>query len=455
MHHSGQSTARDMTTGAILPQLLLFCLPLLLGNIFQLLYNTVDTLVVGNYVSTEALAAVGCTTVIVNMIVLFFNGLSIGAGVVIGQNYGAKDIKMLHTAVETTIALTLIVSVAFSIIGVLLVKPMLLMMATPDDVMADASLYLRIYFGGISGLLIYNMGSGILRAVGDSTRPLYFLILTSAVNIVLDLFFVLVLHMGVAGVATATVIAQFISAFLVLLLLTKAHDIYQLVWSDLHLHGKTVRRILLIGLPTAIQSVITSFSNIFVQSYVNVFGSACMAGWGCYNKLDQFVFLPIQSMSIAATTFVSQNIGARQRARADRGTVEAVTMASAITAAVAAILFIFAREATGLFTKDEAVISYSVLFIRMNVFFLIANTINHVLAGALRGRGDSRGPMIIMLCTFVAARQIYLFAATRLIANTPAVVGRGYPVGWCLCCVIELLYYYLRYRRRRPEILSS
>ncbi len=455
MHHSGQSTARDMTTGAILPQLLLFCLPLLLGNIFQLLYNTVDTLVVGNYVSTEALAAVGCTTVIVNMIVLFFNGLSIGAGVVIGQNYGAKDIKMLHTAVETTIALTLIVSVVFSIIGVLLVKPMLLMMATPDDVMADASLYLRIYFGGISGLLIYNMGSGILRAVGDSTRPLYFLILTSAVNIVLDLFFVLVLHMGVAGVATATVIAQFISAFLVLLLLTKSHDIYQLVWSDLHLHGKTVRRILLIGLPTAIQSVITSFSNVFVQSYVNVFGSACMAGWGCYNKLDQFVFLPIQSMSIAATTFVSQNIGARQRARADRGTVEAVTMASAITAAVAAILFIFAREATGLFTKDEAVISYSVLFIRMNVFFLIANTINHVLAGALRGRGESRGPMIIMLCTFVAARQIYLFAATRLIANTPAVVGRGYPVGWCLCCVIELLYYYLRYRRRRPEVLSS
>ena len=455
MHHSGQSTARDMTTGAILPQLLLFCLPLLLGNIFQLLYNTVDTLVVGNYVSTEALAAVGCTTVIVNMIVLFFNGLSIGAGVVIGQNYGAKDIKMLHTAVETTIALTLIVSVVFSIIGVLLVKPMLLMMATPDDVMADASLYLKIYFGGISGLLIYNMGSGILRAVGDSTRPLYFLILTSAVNIVLDLFFVLVLHMGVAGVATATVIAQFISAFLVLLLLTKSHDIYQLVWSDLHLHGKTVRRILLIGLPTAIQSVITSFSNVFVQSYVNVFGSACMAGWGCYNKLDQFVFLPIQSMSIAATTFVSQNIGARQRVRADRGTVEAVTMASAITAAIAAILFIFAREATGLFTKDEAVIGYSVLFIRMNVFFLIANTINHVLAGALRGRGDSRGPMIIMLCTFVAARQIYLFSATRLIANTPAVVGRGYPVGWCLCCVTELLYYYLRYRRRRPEVLSS
>lgn len=447
MHHSVRSTARDMTSGAILPQIILFSLPLLLGNIFQLLYNTVDTLVVGNYVSTEALAAVGCTTVVVNIIVLFFNGLSIGGGVVIGQNYGAKDIKMLHTAVETTIALTLIVSAAFSVLGVLLVKPMLLMMATPDDVMADASLYLKIYFGGVSGLLIYNMGSGILRAVGDSTRPLYFLILTSVINIALDLFFVLVLHLGVAGVAAATVIAQFVSAFLVLRLLTKSHDIYRLVWSDLHLHGQTVRRILLIGLPTAIQSVITSFSNVFVQSYINVFGSACMAGWGCYNKLDMFVFLPIQSMSIAATTFVSQNIGAGLKERADRGTAEVVTMASAITAAIAAFLFIFAPDATRLFTKDEAVIEYSVLFIRMNIFFLVANTINHVLAGALRGRGDSRGPMVIMLCTFVGARQVYLFAATRLVANTPAVVGKGYPVGWCLCCVTELLYYYFRYRR--------
>ena len=231
-----------MTSGPILSQLVLFAIPLLLGNVFQLLYSMVDTLVVGNFVSTQALAAVGSTTMIVNTIVFFFNGLSIGATVIIGQNYGAKDEDGLHIAVETTMAMTFIVSVIFTIIGVAFVGPMLRFMSTPEDVIPDATVYLRIYFAGISGLMIYNMGSGILRAVGDSKRPLYFLVFTSIINTVLDLFFVIVLHAGIAGVAYATILSQFLSAFLVMLLLTKTDDIYKLTWRDLRLHRPTFRR---------------------------------------------------------------------------------------------------------------------------------------------------------------------------------------------------------------------
>ena len=439
------TTARDMTSGPILPQMVFFALPLLIGNIFQLLYNTVDTLVVGNFVSTEALAAVGSTSVIINIIVFFFNGLSVGASVVIGQRYGARDFKKLHTAVETTIFVTLLASALFTVIGVLLVRPMLVFMSTPADVVPEATVYLRIYFAGISGLLIYNMGSGILRAVGDSTRPLYFLVLSSILNIVLDLFFVIVLHLGIAGVAYATILSQFISAVLVLALLTRTEDIYKLVWRDLRMDATTFRMILAIGFPTAVQSTITAFSNVFVQSYVNVFGSSCMAGWSCYNKLDQFIFLPMQSMSVAATTFVSQNIGAGQEKRAKKGTKDVVLLAVGITFVISLILVIFAPQASAVFTDDGGVIRYATLFMRMNTFFLIANCINHVLAGALRGRGDSRGPMICMIACFVVLRQIYLFTATRLVANTEVVVGLGYPVGWVACCISELTYYYVRY----------
>ena len=441
-----------MTEGPILPLMIRFAIPLLLGNAFQMLYNTVDTWVVGNFVSTQALAAVGSTTMIVNMIVFFFNGLSTGATVVIGQSYGSKDKNTLHTAVETTMVMTFLAAVLFTAIGVTFVMPMLRFMSTPEDVIPEASLYLRIYFAGISGLMIYNMGSGILRAVGDSKRPLYFLIMTSILNIILDLFFVLVLRQGIAGVAYATILSQFLSAALVLRLLTITNDIYKLVWRDLCLHLPTFRRILAIGIPAAIQSTITAFSNVFVQSYVNSFGSACMAGWSCYNKLDQFIYLPVQSMSSAATTFVSQNIGARQEERAKKGTKDALLLTLGIIATVATILFLGAEPATRFFTKDSAVIAFSALFIHTNVFFLLFNCINHTLAGALRGRGDSRAPMFCMLSCFVVLRQIYLFTVTHFIANTPRIVGLGYPVGWTSCCIVELTYYYLRYVRKRKTL---
>ena len=450
-----ESTAIDMTSGPIVRQLVAFALPLMLGNVFQMLYNTVDSIIVGNFVSKQALAAIGSTTMIVNMLVFFFNGFSTGAVVTIGQFYGAQKMEKLHKAVETTIAATFLLSLLFTIGGVLSVKPLLRMMSTPEDVFEDATVYLRIYIGGISGLLIYNIGSGILRAVGDSTRPLYFLILTSLVNIVLDLLFVVVLGTGIAGAAIATILSQFLSAALILLMLTRTKDIYRLDWKELQMDGQILGKIFAIGMPAGIQSVLTAFSNIFVQSYINSFGSDCMAGWSSYNKLDQFIMLPMQSMAIASTTFVSQNVGADNDQRADRGTVASLMLTCGITGVIIALLVGFAPASVRLFSPDAAVIAYGVLFIRTNVVFLIFNCVNHVLAGALRGRGDSRGPMIIMLSTFVGLRQIYLFVMTRYIANTPRMVGLGYPVGWVSCCVVELIYYAVCRRKREQNRIQN
>ena len=438
-----------MTEGSIVKQVIAFSLPLMLGNVFQMLYNTVDSIVVGNFVGTQALAAVGSTTMIVNMMVFFFNGFSTGAGVVIANFFGAKDMKNLHKSIETTMAATFLLSILFTVGGVAMVKPMLRFMATPEDVFGEATVYLQIYIGGISGLLVYNMGSGILRAVGDTMRPLYFLIFTSVLNIILDLLFVLVLRMGIAGAAWATIISQFASAILTMVLLTRTRDIYRLTWHDLKIDRPILGRIFAVGLPAGIQSVITAFSNVFVQSYVNSFGSACMAGWSCYNKLDQFIMLPMQSMAMAATTFVSQNIGAQKERRADKGTVITVSMTVGVTAVIVAFLWIFAAPAVGLFSPDETVIDFGVLFIRANCLFLLFNCVNHVLAGALRGRGDSKGPMIIMLLAFVGIRQAYLYVVTRFFANTPFLVGFGYPVGWITCCIIELTYFFLRWGRKR------
>lgn len=448
MHIREKTSSKDMTTGNIILLLIQFSVPLIIGNLFQMMYNTVDSLVVGNFVGKEALAAVGSTTMIINMLVFFFNGVSIGAGVVISRYYGARKYDSLHTAVETTIFVTLVCGMLFTVIGIFMVRPMLIFMSTPADVMDEATTYLKIYFAGILGLLVYNMGSGILRAVGDTKRPLIFLIFTSVVNAVLDLLFVLVFHAGIAGVAYATIIAQFVSAGMILVLLTRTKDVYYLSWKDLKCNMSVLKQIFTIGLPTGVQSVITAFSNVFVQSYINSFGSACMAGWSCYNKLDMFIMLPMQSIAQAATTFVGQNVGAGKDDRVNRGTVRSMELALGITAVIAVLLYIFAMPASRIFTDDADVISYGVLFLKTNVFFLMFNCINHTLAGALRGRGDSAGPMVIMILNFVVVRQIYLFIVTHFISNTERLVGLSYPVGWTACCIVEVTYFYLRWKRK-------
>ncbi|MBP3540606.1 MAG: MATE family efflux transporter [Clostridia bacterium] len=430
-----------MTRGSIWLQLIQFALPMTVGLIFQQLYNTVDSIIVGQFVNKQALAAVGSTSSIINTLVGFSAGLSTGSSVIISQRYGAKDEPGLRSAVSTTLSLTFLLSVVLTLLSVFLVEPLLRMQATPEDVLPEASTYLRIYFLGLTGLLVYNMGSGILRAVGDSRRPLYFLIFSAFLNTVLDLLFVIKFDMGVAGVAYATIIAQFISALLVLLVLTLEHAPYGIRWKELRLHLPTLRKILSVGLPSGIQQALTSFSNVFVQSYINHFGSACMAGWSSCNKLDAFLTIPMQSIALASTTFVGQNYGANQLPRAREGVKKAQILSVGITLFLSAMIMIFARPLSSLISPDADVLDYSEKFIHIMSPFYFAMCFNQTYAGALRGIGKAKAPMFIMLFSFVLFRQIYLYVV-KLLGNNLNFIALAYPVGWVMCSLLLMVVYH-------------
>lgn len=452
LHKSRHDT--DMTQGSISKLLFAFAVPLMLGNLFQQLYNTVDSLIVGNFVSKQALAAVGCTGPIINTLIGLFSGLAAGASVVISQYYGAKDEEKLGKAVHTTVMLTLVTCVVLTVVGVWATPLMLELMDTPSDVILEAELYLRIYFGGVSGLLLYNIGSGILRAVGDSTRPLYFLIFSAVMNTVLDLFFVAVLEQGIAGAAIATIISQFVSAILVMLLLLRSREPYRLELSRLRMHKGMLRRICNIGIPSSLQMGITAFSNIFVMGYINHFESSCMAGWTAYNKLDALAMLPMQSLSLALTTFVGQNLGAGDLKRAKSGPKYGLIMGFIVTLMILVPMMVFAPQLTALFNDDKEVIEFGTLFVRLCSPFYVAFVINQVYSGALRGAGDTKNTMYIMLFSFVAFRQLYLFIVSRLGA-TAGVIALGYPMGWMMCSALLLIYYYKGHWARKLNLVKE
>lgn len=429
-----------MTEGVIWKQLTLFAVPLLIGNLFQQFYNLADSVVVGNFVGKEALAAVGSTGTIINTLIGFFLGLSMGGNVVISQYFGAKDDRGVHDAVHTTLFITLSLSVFFTIVGYFMVPNMLRLMSTPNDVFEEAKVYLQIYFIGILGLMVYNMGSGILRAVGNSRYPLYFLILSAALNIILDFVFVLLFKMGVAGVAYATIISQFISATLVIYVLSRVDGPYRIIFRDIRLDREMLKKIVRVGFPSALQLSLTSFSNVFVQSYINSFGSSCMAGWSVYGKIDQFGLLPMQSISLSITTFVGQNLGAGNVKRAKKGINIALLISIISTIFLLTPIMIFSRELVWLFNREESVIQYGSLFLRLISPFYLLVCVNQIYIGSLRGAGDTKAPMVIMLSSFVLFRQIYLFIVSRTI-GTIIMVALGYPFGWLLCSIAIYLYY--------------
>lgn len=435
-----RKTDSDMTQGSIWRHLVEFAIPMAIGLLFQQLYNTVDTLVVGNFVSREAQAAVGSTGSIINTVVGFCAGLATGASVIISQRYGAHDDTALRKAVHTTIAVTFLLSALATAGGLLIIDPMLRFMQTPADVWDEAKLYLTIYFAGVSGILFYNMGSGILRAVGDSRRPLLFLMLSALLNTVLDLFFVLVLGMKVDGVALATILAQIISAAAILLVLTREDSAYGIRWREMRISRGSLSGILRIGLPSSIQSAITAFSNVFVQSYINAFGSACMAGYSVYNKLDAFVLIPVQALAMSSTTMVGQNWGANQKERARKSVSTAIWMSLISTAVLGVTAFIAAKQLIGLFSPDEEVVSYGVRFIQIVTPFYLTICFNQIYSGALRGIGDATAPTVIMLCSFVVFRQIYLFITKSLNMGFVS-VALAYPMGWILCSVLLIIRY--------------
>ena len=431
----------NMTEGSIIHHLVAFAAPLLVGNIFQQLYNTVDTWVVGKYVSNEAFSAVGTVGPIINMLIGFFLGLSSGAGVVISQYYGAGKTEEVRKTVHTSIMMTIILGLIFTGLGIALIPSMLALMNTPAEVIPESTAYLTIYFSGVLGLMLYNIGSGVLRAVGDSTRPFYYLVVSAVINTVLDLVFVLRFDMGVAGVAWATIIAQGISALLTLITLLRSDSCIRLSLRALRIHFDMLKKIIRVGIPAALQMAVTSFSNVFVQSYINYFGADCMSGWTAYGKIDTLLMLPMQSLALAATTFVGQNLGMGKVDRAKRGVRIALAL-SLVTAVVLMIpVMVFAPSLVAFFNEKATVVEYGTMFLRYISPFYVLCCFNQIYSGALRGAGNTRAPMVIMLASFVVFRQIYLFVLTRYVTNTILPVSMGYPAGWLVCSLLTCLYY--------------
>lgn len=437
----GKRVESDMTEGNILRHLVRFALPLLLGNVFQQLYNLVDAWVVGNFVSNEAFSAVGTVGPIINLLIGFFMGLSSGAGVVISQFFGAKKEKEVHDTVHTALMLTLLLGIVFTAVGLLITPWMLQLMKTPAEVLPESTRYLSIYFWGVSGLMLYNIGAAILRAVGNSRLPFLFLVVSTLLNIGLDLLFVLGFDMGVEGVALATVLAQAVSAVLVLLTLVRLSSSVRIRIRELRIHWGMLKKIIRVGIPAALQMSVTAFSNVFVQSYINFFGADCMSGWTAYAKIDQLLFLPMQSIALASTTFVGQNLGLMQVDRAKQGVRTAVTVALVSTVALAIPVIAFAPSLVRIFNDKPEVVDYGTQFLRWITPFYVLSCFNQIYAGALRGSGNTRAPMLIMLGSFVLFRQIYLFVVTRYVANTVFLVAMGYPMGWLLCSLLTVLYY--------------
>lgn len=428
-----------MTEGPITKQLLAFAMPLLLGNLFQQLYNAVDSAVVGHYVGDGALAAVGSSASLINMIVSLFMGVAAGGSVIISQYYGARDNKGLHDSIHTVLAFSAVAGVLMSVVGVAASPAILRFMDTPENVMPMSVLYLRIIFVGALPMVFYNMGSGLLRALGDSKRPLYFLILASLMNIVLDILFVASFKMGVAGVALATVLAQAVSAVLIMAVMMRTEEAYKVTLREIRFHWDKLRAIVRIGLPSGIQGAIVSFSNVLVQSNINFFGETVMAGCSAYIKIDGFVILPVMSMSMTLTTFVGQNIGALEHERVKKGTRIGVAMGVGITLALTLLLQVGGVWLLRIFSDDEAVIGYGLEMMRVLSIGYCLLAVSHCLAGAVRGVGLTKAPMVIMVLCWCAARVAWIMLIGRPLESLPLVLA-GYPVTWAMSAVLFLAY---------------
>lgn len=430
-----------MTEGSIAKQILFFSIPLLIGNMFQLLYNTIDSLVVGRYVGKVALAAVGASSPLINLLVSFFMGLSVGAGVIISRYFGAKKDDDLKQSTHTFVVFSFVCGVVLSVFGIFFSKYFLVMMKTPVDVLQSASEYLEIYFLGSIFVCLYNAGTGILQSVGDSKRPLYFLGISSIINIVLDLIFVRNFNMGVVGVALATFIAQAVSCILIMFVLFKSKENYGLDFKNLKINFFVLKDIIRIGIPAGLQGVIVSYSNVVVQAYVNNFGSAAIAGFSSATKFDNFLALPVNSFALAITTFSGQNLGSKLYDRVRHGVNITLAMSISIVVFLGIFVIIFADNCIMLFSNDIDVIKNGAQFIRIMCPFYIALCVHQVYSGALRASGRSVIPMVISVLCFVFIRQIFLSVFMNIYKNM-AIVGFGYSVTWTLAGIISFIYYH-------------
>lgn len=430
-----------MTEGKISKKIILFAMPIFLGNLFQQLYNVADSLVVGNFLGKDALAAVSSSGSLIFLIVGFINGIFVGAGVIISRYYGAKDFKELSVAVHTTIAFGLIAGIIVMVAGIGLTPWMLKLMGTPEDVLPNSILYFRLYFAGGIGIVMYNACMGIFQAMGDSRHPLYYLITSAIINVILDLLFVAVFDFGIAGAAIATVISLFVSAILGFLKLLRVDGEHRVQIKQIRIHRKMLVSLLKMGIPTGIQNSVIGFANVIVQSNINKFGSIAMAGCGSYSKLEGFAFLPITSFSVALTTFIGQNLGAKQYERARKGARFGIITGVLLAELVGIILWTLAPVLIRLFNKQPDVIEFGVLQTRTEALFFCLLALSHCLAGILRGAGKTKVPMIVMLIFWCAVRITYITITVRLIPNIQ-VVFWAYPLTWFLSSVTFLIYYF-------------
>ena len=437
----GELPSQRITEGVIWKQLLFFFFPILLGSFFQQMYNTVDTIIVGRFVGTRALAAVGSTSALLNLMNGFFIGLSTGATVLLSQFYGAKSKQGVQDTLHTGVALSLVLGAVVMTLGYSLGPKILGLMNTPESCMDDAVLYIKIYFAGAIASMLYNMGAGILRAMGDSRKPTMFLMAACGVNIVLDILCVVVLKLGVAGAAIATVFSQVVSAGMVTVALLRQPEETRLSLKKIRFQGGLLKRILYVGVPAGLQFVTFDLANLLIQSGINSFGDVAVAAWTAYVKTDSLTWMISGAFGVSVTTFVGQNLGAGNAQRAHQGTRRALAISLAVTAVLMVPVLVFAPQLTAFFNRKAEVVAYGTLLLRYISPFYLLCCINQIYSGALRGAGNSQVPMVIMLGSFVVFRQIYLYIMSHYISNALLPLAMGYPAGWLVCSAATLLYY--------------
>lgn len=426
--------------GSIWKGIVGFAIPIFLGNLFQQLYNTVDSLIVGKFLGSEALAAVTSSGSLIFLMVGFFNGIAIGAGVVISKYFGAKDYETLKKAVHTDVAFGLSAGVMLTVLGMFLAPLMLQWMGTPAEVLPNSIAYFRTYFAGSVAFVMYNIVMGILQAVGDSKHPLYYLIFSSVVNVLLDLLFVGVFKWGIASAALATVLSQAASAILCFLRLVRSEEVYRVCIRDIRFHPQMLRQIISMGLPTGLQNSIIAIANVVVQSNINAFGMLVVAGSGVYSKIEGFVFLPITCFSMSLTTFIGQNLGAKQFDRAKNGARFGVVCSILLAEAVGVIVYFAMPVLASLFDSNPDVVAIATLQARTESLFYFLLAFSHCISGILRGAGKSAVPMYVMLVAWCAIRIAYITIAVRIV-HTAQTIYWAYPLTWSISSVIFLIYY--------------
>lgn len=431
----------SITEGVIWKQLLIFFFPILIGTFFQQLYNTVDTIIVGQYVGTEALAAVGTTGTLINLLVGFFVGISSGATVIISQFFGGGDWKNLSKAVHTSIALALAGGGVILVLGLLTARPALHLLGVPEEIMGDALTYLNVYYAGILFCMIYNVGTGVLRAIGDSRMPLYVLIACCLVNIVLDLLFVVAFRWGVLGVALATVISQAVSAALIMLRLMLTQEAYRVELKQIRLDRGLLRSVIRIGLPAGLQSVMYSLSNLLIQASINSFGTDAIASWAAIGKIDGFIWMVMGAFGISITTFVGQNFGARKYDRVKRSVMVCLGMTLGVTITLSVALFIFMEPLLRFFTGDETVIALGQDFLRVLAPSYFTFVFVEILSGGIRGTGEALQPMLITLVGVCGLRVLWILIAVPFYP-TMQMVAMNYPVTWTVTALVFIVYYF-------------